>query len=88
MKINFFQIILTVMAIFLAIVAAIVLQSQEKKEVSIQGYLVSTPPCTLGIPCSNIIGQVCILKINDTIHQAFGMASPFPTDCTIVVFKE
>lgn len=87
MKTNFIKITIPIIAILIATIIAITLQSSIKKNTVLQGYLVGEIPCSLGITCSDVTGQVCTIKINDTLRQAFGKASPFPTDCTKVLYK-
>jgi len=87
MKVGILNIIIPIIAVFVATIIAITLQSTEKDTLPM-GYIEgSLPPCSVSIQCSDNIGKLCTIKINDTLRQAFGKNSPFPTDCIKVLYK-
>ena len=88
MNFRFLKFMIPVIAIVLATLIAVAIQCTGKSDAPVIGYIEgSTPPCSMGIQCSENVGEICTIMIADTLRQAFGKNSPFPTDCTKVLYK-
>jgi len=91
MKTNLSKMIMTIVAIMLAIGGSFVSHASEKKTFTIlPGYInpIFSFPCTNVTSCSNIAGRpFCTVTYQGHLYQAFGRQSPGDPYCDTVLFR-